>query len=42
VLGAIIPTKDEDWLEGKEEGSTGTEADPTGASVVVSVSRSGC
>ena len=42
ALEAIIPTKDEGWLAGKEEGSAKTEADPTGASVVVLVSRSGC
>ena len=35
VLEATIPTKDEDWLDGKDEGSVETEADPAGASVMV-------
>lgn len=41
ALKAIVPTKDEDWLAGKE-GSTETEVDPTGATVVDSISRTGC
>lgn len=42
ALEAMVPTKDEDWLAGKEEGSAETEVDPTGATVVDSFSLTGC